>query len=109
MAYVLQLMAETGKTISQLVDEIPRYVIVKEKLTCPREIAERAAASVAQAFKCERLDLQDGVRIDWTDSWVSVRASNTEPILRIIAEGPDEAAARARIAQVRKTLPNLAG
>ena len=74
-----------------------------------RPIAERAAASVAQAFKGERLDLQDGVRIDWADSWVSVRASNTEPILRIIAEGPDEAAARARIAQVRKTLPNLAG
>lgn len=104
MAYVLQLMAETGKTTSQLVDEIPRYVIVKEKIECPRQQAERAAAAVAEAFRGEKIDLQDGVRIDRADSWVSVRASNTEPILRIIAEAPDETRARARIADVRRVI-----
>jgi phosphomannomutase len=44
------------------------------------------------------------VRIDWPDGWVSARASNTEPILRIIAEAPDEALARGRIDQVRKVI-----
>ena len=104
MAYILQLMAESGKTISQLVADIPRYVIIKDKFECPREAAQRAAAAVAEAFRGERIDLQDGVRIDSPDAWVSVRASNTEPILRIIAEAPDEASARSRIASVREVI-----
>ena len=104
MAYVLQLMAETGKTVSQLVDEIPKYAIVKDKFECPREDAERAAAAVADAYKGETVDLQDGVRVDWPDAWVSARASNTEPIMRVIAEAPDEARARSLIADVRKVI-----
>lgn len=107
MAYVLQLMAETARSISQLIDEIPRYVIVKEKIECPRQQAEGAAAAVAEAFRGERIDLQDGVRIDWADSWVSVRPSNTEPILRIISEAADEGSARARISQVRKAIDEV--
>ena len=107
MAFVLQLMAETGKSIGQLVNEIPRYVIVKEKLACPRELAQRAAALVPEAFEGEKIDLQDGVRVDWADSWVSVRASNTEPILRIIAEARDESAAQSRIAKVRQVVERL--
>ncbi len=109
MAYILQLMAETGKTISQLVGEIPRYTIVKDKFECPREQAERAVAAVAEAFAGEKIDLQDGVRIDWADGWVSARASNTEPIMRIIAEAPEESAARERIAAVRKVVDAALG
>ena len=45
---------------------------------------------------------RDGVRVDWPDGWVSVRASNTEPILRIISESPDETSAMARIADARQ-------
>ena len=107
MGYVLQLMAETGKSISQLVAAIPRYVIVKDKFDCRREDAERAVAAVAERFSREKVDLQDGIRIDWNDGWVSARPSNTEPIMRIIAEAPDESAARARIASVRKVVDQV--
>ena len=104
MAYVLQLMAATGKTISQLVAEMPRYEIVKTKFECRREDADRAVEALKKAFASEKVDTQDGIRIDWPQSWVHARPSNTEPIMRIIAEAPDRAAAEARIAAVQEVV-----
>ncbi|MEL7239629.1 MAG: phosphoglucosamine mutase, partial [Planctomycetota bacterium] len=105
MSFVLQLMADTGKTISDLVAEIPRYTIVKDKFDCSREDAGRAVDAIAEHFgETENIDTQDGVRVDWPDGWVSARPSNTEPIMRVIAEAPTEAAATARIAECRKVI-----
>ena len=101
MAYVLALMASAGKTISQLVSEIPRYEIVKTKFECRREDAERAVAALKKEFACEKIDTQDGIRIDWPNAWVHARPSNTEPIMRIIAEAPDRASAEKFVNQVR--------
>jgi phosphomannomutase len=101
MAYVLALMASTGKTISQLVAEIPRYEIVKSKFECRREDADRAVAALKKEFASERIDTQDGIRIDWPSAWVHARPSNTEPIMRIIAEAPDRASAEKFVNQVR--------
>ena len=101
IAYVLQLMAATGKSLSQLVSDIPRYEIVKTKFECRREDAERAVAAVKKAFASEKTDTQDGIRIDWPNGWVHARPSNTEPIMRIIAEAPDRATAEQRIAKVQ--------
>ncbi len=104
MAYVLQLMAETGKSISQLVASLPRYEIMKTKFTCKREDADRAVAALVKAFSTEKVDLQDGIRIDWPDSWVHARPSNTEPIMRIIAEAPTKAVAEEKIAAVQRVV-----
>ncbi len=101
IAYVLQLMADTGNTVSQIVADIPRYEIVKTKFPCRREDAERAVTAVKSAFANEKVDTQDGIRIDWPDAWVHARASNTEPIMRIIAEAPDRATAEKKIADVQ--------
>lgn len=101
MAYVLGLMAQTGKTISELVAEIPRYEIIKSKFECRREDADRAVAALKKEFASEKIDTQDGIRIDWAQSWVHARPSNTEPIMRIIAEAPDRVEAEKRIGQVR--------
>ena len=96
MAYVLQLMAATGKTISQLVAEIPRYEIVKTKFECRREDANRAVEAIKKAVR-HREDRHAGRhphRLGPT-RWVHARPSNTEPIMRIIAEAPDRATAEA--------------
>jgi len=112
IAYILQLMAATGKTISQLVDEIPKYQIVKTKFPCKREDADKAVAALKKTFASEKIDTQDGIRIDWPTAWVHARPSNTEPIMRIIAEAPDRAEAEKRIASVQevvqKTIPSAA-
>ena len=104
MAYVLQLMAQTGKSISQLVAELPKYEIVKTKFECRREDADRAVAALVKAFATEKVDLQDGIRIDWPDGWVHARPSNTEPIMRIIAEAPSRKVAEEKIAMVQQVV-----
>ena len=113
MAYVLQLMADSGKSISQLVASLPRYEIVKTKFECRREDAERAADAVRREFSAggARVDTQDGVRIDWDAdrAWVHARPSNTEPIMRIIAEAPDRPTAERRIAQVQAVVNRVLG
>jgi phosphomannomutase len=104
MAYVLQLMASTGKTVGQLVADLPRYEIVKTKFECRREDADRAVEAIKKEFANEKVDTQDGIRIDWDNAWVHARASNTEPIMRIIAEAPDRATAEAKIAKVQEVV-----
>jgi phosphomannomutase len=107
MAYVLSLMASTGKTISQLVADLPRYQIVKEKFPCRREDADRAVEAIKAEFAGENNDIQDGIRIDWPDAWVHARPSNTEPIMRIIAEAPDRATAAEKIRQVKSVVDRV--
>jgi len=109
MAYVLQLMTATGKSISQLVKDFPRYQIVKTKFECHREDADRAVAAIRAKFASEKIDTQDGIRIDWDDSWVHARPSNTEPIMRIIAEAPTREAADQRIAMVQAVVNQTLG
>ncbi|MCC7350811.1 MAG: phosphoglucosamine mutase [Phycisphaerales bacterium] len=101
IGYILNLMAATGKTISQLVAEIPRYQIIKTKFECRREDANRAVEAVKKEFAGEKIDTQDGIRIDWPTAWVHARPSNTEPIMRIIAEAPDRPTAERKIAAVQ--------
>ena len=104
IAYVLQHLAETGKTVSQLVDDIPRYVMLKTKFPCPAGAAEQVTAAAKAAFGGRpgaKLNDADGLRVDLPDGWVCARASNTEPIMRIIAEAADEPKARVLVDEMR--------
>jgi phosphomannomutase len=94
MAYVLAGLAGRRQPLSQWVDELPRYTIIKDKLTCPRDRVTQACAALKSHFPAARPEEGDGLRLDWDDRWVQVRASNTEPILRVIAEAPDADLAR---------------
>ena len=100
MALVLHLLAETGKTVSQLVNELPRYVIVKEKLNCPSDKISAALKLVKQEFAAHPQDLRDGVKVTLPNGWLHVRGSNTEPIIRLMAEANDETQARAMLGGV---------
>jgi phosphomannomutase len=88
MALVLNLMAETGRNLSDLVNALPEYQIVKARRTVsPARLSDLFDAMTAHwpEAKANRLD---GLRLDWQDRWAHVRPSNTEPIVRIIAEAP---------------------
>jgi phosphomannomutase len=89
IAYVLQLMAASNLSISQLVAQIPRYQIVKTKFPCRREDAQRVVEALKSHYASEKIDTQDGIRVDFPLAWLHARPSNTEPIMRIIAEAPD--------------------
>jgi phosphomannomutase len=94
MAYVLDGLAQRQGTLADWADSLPQYTIVKDKLTCPRERVEAACVALLSAYGEATPTEGDGLRLDWEDRWVQVRASNTEPIIRIIAEAPGEQIAR---------------
>jgi phosphomannomutase len=94
MALILDAMAARQMRVGALVDELPRYFIQKDKVTLPRERIGDALQLVATHFADGAVSQLDGVRIDWPQKWLIVRASNTEPIVRIIAEAPSLAEAR---------------
>ncbi len=96
MALTLSLMAESGGTVSELASALPAYVIGKAKVEIRPGLAEAALRAVERKFAGAIFDLQDGIRADFPErrAWVHVRPSNTEPILRIIAEAPDEPSMR---------------
>ncbi len=105
IALILQYMAETEKNISALAAEIPSYVLIKTKMPCPAGMAAEIAQQTRQAFAARdgaRFNEADGLRIDLPEGWLSVRASNTEPIMRIFAEARDEKTANALLAKVCK-------
>jgi phosphomannomutase len=109
IALVLHLLATTGKPVSAFVTEHPRYVIVKDKLDRPDVALDAVYAALRERFDEAVADTQDGLRLDWPDRWVHLRPSGTEPIVRVIAEAPTEAAARQLIADAREPLAALAG
>jgi phosphomannomutase len=86
MAQVLDAMATNRKTISQLVQEIPRYEIHKTKIEIDREKIPPLFAALKNRFPDASTSTMDGLRLDWADKWILVRPSNTEPIVRAIAE-----------------------
>jgi phosphomannomutase len=93
MALVLDAMAARNLSVSALAAELPQYAIWKAKIELPRESVPAALDTLEHRFRDATSDRLDGLRLDWqrTDgsgSWLLVRGSNTEPIVRIIAEAP---------------------
>ncbi|MFZ0390996.1 MAG: phosphoglucosamine mutase [Calditrichia bacterium] len=86
IALILQAMTESGKTINELKQELSQYYILKDKVSIKNVDAEQVFEYFSEKFSSEQLDLTDGLRIDRKDSWIHLRKSNTEPIMRIIVE-----------------------
>lgn len=105
IALVLEGMATKGMTLSAWAATIPSYAMYKEKVkVAPEEVAEAVAAVRAALGPGAALNDEDGVKISWPDRWVHVRGSNTEPIIRIFAEAPTEAEARALAGRAREAM-----
>jgi phosphomannomutase len=104
MGLVLNLMADTGRKLSELVAELPSYAIVKDKYPVDRERLPGLFASLPSRWPEGVVNRLDGLRLDWPDRWVHVRPSNTEPIVRVIAEAPGQAEAERLCAEVGRLL-----
>jgi len=107
MALTIGLIKMLGKPLSQIAESIPAYSIVKRKVDLSdTSQAKIAAEKVAKHFAKERLDLQDGVRVDIESkrAWLHVRGSNTEPIMRLIAEAPTAAIANELLDEARRAI-----
>ena len=97
IALFLTHLARSGKTMSRLRSGYPDYHISKNKIELsPKVDVDKILAQIKSRYKKEKIDLTDGIRIDFEKKkeWVHLRKSNTEPIIRIIAEAPGESRAR---------------
>lgn len=94
-ALLLQHLVDTGKSLREAADEWPRYSILKTKSAFPRERVAEGYAALGKGMPGAEVNQDDGLRLDWDErgEWLHVRPSGTEPIVRLIAEAPDEAGA----------------
>ena len=89
LGLVLEEMATSGRSVAALADLFPRLFIRKRELPCPPNLVYKVLDRFRRHHAGDAPDCTDGVRLDWPGSWLHVRASATEPLLRIIAEAPD--------------------
>jgi phosphomannomutase/phosphoglucomutase len=89
-AKIVEIMAKAGKTLSELIEELPKYSSSKLKVECPDELKEDVMGSIVKATCDYEVDTKDGVKILTDKGWVIIRPSGTEPIFRCFAEAKNE-------------------
>jgi phosphomannomutase len=107
MAILLEAMAVQNRKISEMADALPRYEIVKTKISLPGEKIPAALDALEKQFPEAAPDRLDGLRLDWSDRWLLVRGSNTEPIVRAISEAPTAEEANALCQTAAELLANI--
>ena len=107
MALVLEYLARDELTVAELSDRLPRLSMLRGKLPLSSTGARRLMARLRDALSDGDLDLRDGVKAHYGKSWVHVRPSNTEPIVRVIVEAPDKSRARDLWARVQATVDSV--
>jgi phosphomannomutase len=107
IALLLDAMAAREMKIGQLADDLPRYEIVKTKISFPPQKLPAAFDALEKRFSEATSDRLDGLRLDWPGRWLLVRGSNTEPIVRAIAEAPTAAEASSLCASAARVLSGV--
>lgn len=109
VALFLTLMAKSGKKVTELKAGYPTYAIAKNKVQLTPEInVDAILAEVKKQFANEKINDIDGVKIDFKDSWVHLRKSNTEPIIRIYAEAHTMEEADALAEKIKNLIYSMA-
>ncbi|MCA9732335.1 MAG: phosphoglucosamine mutase [Deferribacteres bacterium] len=107
-ALVLQHLSSANEKLSEIKARLPQYEIVKMKIELSENTDAKALLQVLTArYKNEQIDLTDGMKLIRNKSWVQVRASNTEPILRVMAEAQDRETALAMAEELRTVTEEL--
>ena len=105
----LSLYCERGLSASNLLNTFPKYYMVKEKINLSSSInVDKILNQIVVKYKNEKIDLVDGVRIDFIDSWVQLRKSNTEPIIRIYSEAKSEEKSNNLISEIKTLIKEIA-
>jgi phosphomannomutase len=96
MGIALQSLAEKGKSVSEVVAELPRFVMIKKTVECSTEIAHSIMTVLRKKhMRAGHVDTRDGLKVTYPDgSWIHIRPSNTEAVMRLTTESPSPEQAR---------------
>ncbi|MEZ4896768.1 MAG: phosphoglucosamine mutase [Saprospiraceae bacterium] len=105
IAFILALLTERNTDLNTLKSTYPPYEMVKDRIELDDNLDKsKVLQKVRDHFAEEKVNEIDGIKIEWPDRWVQIRASNTEPILRVYAEAPNQPAAQTLVDEVKKVL-----
>lgn len=97
MGMILEIIAVKSKKISAMVKELPKYHIIKDKIYCPPVKAHSIVNEIKKLYASQEISTVDGIKIEWEDGWIHIRASATEPMIRIISESQSKEKAQERL------------
>ena len=110
MGLVLRRLATTGRSVSELVADLPPLEIVKIQFPFPSQRLSEILRRARREYADHPQDTRDGVKVMLPDAWFLLRGSNTEPIMRVVAEAPSEDVAARLAGEVRDRIQGwLAG
>ncbi len=105
MGLILESMAASGKKISELHREIPEYHMIKEKIEGTEEKASRMIRELKKRYLSKgEVSLLDGLKVKLKDHWFHLRASNTEPVIRLIVEARSPSKAKSAMRRLKKEI-----
>jgi len=107
-ALILEILARTGKRLSELFNSLPSYCQLKDRVACPEEMKKRVLEKLRSAVKATKVETLDGVKVWHPDSsWILVRPSGTEPIFRLYAEAKTEEQVRGLVREFKELLTKI--
>lgn len=104
MALILEYLAVSDKSISQLKQELPVYKMIKKKVKATFIDRKRIFNLIRSKFRQGQVNSEDGLRIDYPEFWLHVRPSNTEPVMRIIIEGKKDELIDSVYSEIKESL-----
>jgi phosphomannomutase len=105
MAIILTALAKSGRSLSEFKKQFPEYFMVKDRLDLTPGLEVPVLLNrLAADYVGAKLTTLDGLKIDWPDSWVHLRPSNTEPIMRIYGEARDLGVVQAKVKEVKNKI-----
>jgi len=108
MGLILEYMAASGKTISELQKDIPEYYMIKDKIEGTQEQAYRLIRQLKRKYRDKgKISLVDGLKINFDNYWIHIRPSNTEPIIRLIVEAKSQEKVKKIVRQLKKEISEL--
>jgi phosphomannomutase len=108
IALFLSFLAQTEESVSALKARYPQYEMIKDKIELDKDLdLKELLNKIKQHYQGENITDIDGIKIDWEDSWLHLRASNTEPIIRIYAEAKTKEKTEEKVREIKDFLADV--